>query len=90
MRRQMVAKVPHVQGYWSESMVLLIEEVNWMGEWGDERFCMSQYLPGHPGFSMMLKGRSLLSSTDSGQNPVESRQFPEFQRNQIWQRGLPN
>ena len=34
--------------------------------------------------------RSLLSSTDSSQNPVESRQFPGFQRNQIWQRGLPN
>ena len=34
--------------------------------------------------------RSLLSSTDSSRNPAESRQFPEFQRNQIWQRGLPN
>ena len=34
--------------------------------------------------------RSLLSSTDSGQNPAESGQFPEFWRNQIWQRGLPN
>ena len=34
--------------------------------------------------------RSLLSSTDSGQNPAESGQFLEFRRNQIWQRGLPN
>ena len=34
--------------------------------------------------------RSLLSSTDSSWNPAESRQFPEFRRNQIWQRGLPN
>ena len=34
--------------------------------------------------------RSLLSSTDSGRNPAESGQFPEFRRNQIWQRGLPN
>ena len=52
----MVAKVPHVQGYWSELMELLIEVVESMGEWGDERFCMSLYLPGRPGFSMMLKG----------------------------------
>ena len=36
------------------------------------------------------KLRSLLSSTDSCRNPAESGQFPEFQRNQIWQRGLPN
>jgi len=34
--------------------------------------------------------RSLLSSTDSCRNPAESGQFPEFRRNQIWQRGLPN
>ena len=34
--------------------------------------------------------KSLLSSTDSSQNPAESGQFLEFQRNQIWQRGLPN
>ena len=34
--------------------------------------------------------RSLLSSTHSGRNPAESGQFPEFWRNQIWQRGLPN
>ena len=52
----MVAKVPHVQGYWSESMELLIEAVELTGEWGDERFYMSLYLPGRPGFSMMLKG----------------------------------
>ena len=38
----------------------------------------------------MESGRSLLSSTDSCWNPAESGQFPEFQRNQIWQRGLPN
>ena len=56
MRRQMVAKVPHVQGYWLELMELLIEVVELMREWGDERFCMSLYLPGWPGFSMMLKG----------------------------------
>ena len=31
-----------------------------------------------------------MSSTDSGRNPAESGQFPEFRRNQIWQRGLPN
>ena len=29
MRRQMVAKVPHVQGNWLESMELLIEVVEW-------------------------------------------------------------
>ena len=40
--------------------------------------------------TIMKYGRSLLSSTDSCRNPVESGQFPEFQRNQIWQRGLPN
>ena len=34
--------------------------------------------------------RSLLSSTDSCRNPAESGQFPEFRRNQFWQRGLPN
>jgi len=34
----MVAKVPHVQGYWSESMALLMEVVDWIGEWGEERF----------------------------------------------------
>ena len=56
MRRQMVAKVPHVQGYWSELIELLIEVVKSTGEWGEERFCMSLYLPGRPGFSMMLKG----------------------------------
>ena len=56
MRRQMVAKVPHGQGYWLESMVLFIEVIDWMGECGDERFCISRYFPGCPGFSMMLKG----------------------------------
>ena len=73
MRRQMVAKMPHVQGYWSESMVLLIEVTDWTGEWGDERFCMSRYLPGRPGFSMMLKGevwkgpnKDLTSSRETG------------------------
>ena len=39
---------------------------------------------------MAQKLRYLLSSTDSCQNLVESEQFPEFQRNQIWPRGLPN
>ena len=34
--------------------------------------------------------RSSLSSTDSCWNLVESGQFPEFWRNQFWQRGLPN
>ena len=34
--------------------------------------------------------RSLLSSTDSCQNLAESRQFPEFWRNQFWHRDLPN
>ena len=38
----------------------------------------------------MESGRSLLSSTDSCWNPAESGQFPEFQRNQIWPRGLSN
>ena len=33
--------------------------------------------------------RSLLSSTDSRWNPVESGQFPEFRGNQFWQRALP-
>ena len=36
------------------------------------------------------KVRSLLSSTDSGRNPAESGQFPEFRRNQIWRMDLPN
>jgi hypothetical protein len=34
--------------------------------------------------------RSLLSSTDSGRNPAESGQFPEFRRNEFWQSDLPN
>ena len=41
-------------------------------------------------WKVMPRGRSLLSSTDSCRNPAESGQFPEFCRNQIWQRGLPN
>ena len=45
-----------------------------------------QYVP----TKMKDRERSLLSSTDSCRNPAESGQFPEFQRNQIWQRGLPN
>jgi len=50
MRRQMVEKVPHVQGYWSELMVLLIEVITWVGEWGEERFWIRRYFPGCPGF----------------------------------------
>jgi hypothetical protein len=37
-----------------------------------------------------LQMRSLLSSTDSSRNLVESGKFLEFQRNQFWQRDLPN
>ena len=62
------------------------------------RLCKAaMYTPTHPFTSkgpQMLATRqarrSLLSSTDSCQNPAESGQFPEFQRNQFWQRGLPN
>jgi hypothetical protein len=43
-----------------------------------------------PLFLLPLQARSLLSPTDSCRNPVESGQFPEFQRNQFWQRDLPN
>jgi len=56
MRRQMVENVPHVQGYWSESMELLIEVMECSGEWGEERFWMSWNLAGCPGFGMRLSG----------------------------------
>ena len=56
MSRQMVENVPHVQGYWFESMELLIEVMEFRGEWGEDRFWISLNLPGRPGFGMMLSG----------------------------------
>ena len=38
MRRQMTEKVPQVQGYWLESMELLMEVMELRGECGEERF----------------------------------------------------
>ena len=56
----------------------------------DMDYFQKKLLVSYRAFTIMELMRSLLSSTDSGRNPAESGQFPEFQRNQFWQRGLPN
>jgi hypothetical protein len=71
MRRQMVEKVPQVHGYKFESIEELIEEIpkDGFGLRGKERFWMSLYLPGLPGFGTMERGEvwkgPMSSSTSS-------------------------
>jgi len=45
-----------VQGKRSESTLELIELMGSKGLMGCNKFCMSQYLPGLPGFRIMDKG----------------------------------
>ena len=56
MVKQMVAKVPHVQGYMSASMELLMEATSGVGVRGKEKLWTARYLPGFPALGTHDRG----------------------------------